>query len=234
VEKASLHAEGEGRRSEEGLVHRRGDDREYDRSLYEKSKPTKYKEHYREKDRDRGARGHEDRDWQERDREDRDWLEEKEFRKRGQRRDDYFKDAEGRHPPMSKTREEMRRVRAKNEKGFEVYSENLSSIVTVPIESKNLKEWLVEGFKRGNIECPICFDAIQSQVRIWSCEQCFQPFHLKCLNKWVRTGPSKAIEFKCPKCVKDYKLNSFPAYYCFCGRVHEPEFSHYGIPHSCG
>ena len=44
---------------------------------------------------------------------------------------------------------------------------------------------LVEYFKKGKIDCPICLKKIYNDNKIWNCDRCSQPFHLTCIKKWI-------------------------------------------------
>lgn len=106
-----------------------------------------------------------------------------------------------------------------------------------------LAEILKDRFERNQIDCPICFNGIKKDAKIWSCQQCFGPFHLNCIKKWIEKNPINAQQGKvvgpklytwfCPKCNYNYS-EEMPEYYCFCNKTINPEFDPYNIPHSCG
>ena len=38
----------------------------------------------------------------------------------------------------------------------------------------------------GQQECMICQNKIYQKSKTWNCTQCFQPFHLGCMKKWIK------------------------------------------------
>ncbi|ESO93823.1 hypothetical protein LOTGIDRAFT_209369 [Lottia gigantea] len=72
-------------------------------------------------------------------------------------------------------------------------------------------------------------------------------FHITCIQKWVKEGayqfnyksdndvPTANIPWYCPKCRHEYEQKDCPSkYYCFCGKVADPPFDPWLVPHSCG
>ena len=84
--------------------------------------------------------------------------------------------------------------------------------------------------------------------KIWNCEGCFQSFHIRCIQNWIKDGSylailnsaqnilpdSKDIPWNCPKCRKDYSQSNYPSIYsCYCKKIKNPEYDPWIIPHSC-
>jgi len=100
-----------------------------------------------------------------------------------------------------------------------------------------------EKLNKEKVECMICYEIVRRSAPIWSCGNCYAIFHLHCVRKWARApssvdlsaGQSQGSNWRCPGC-QSVQL-SFPddlRYYCFCGKVQEPEVEFYLTPHSCG
>ena len=53
---------------------------------------------------------------------------------------------------------------------------------------ENLSEqciFLVETLTQGKQECLICQNPIYQRSAIWNCKQCYQPYHLGCIKRWI-------------------------------------------------
>lgn len=108
--------------------------------------------------------------------------------------------------------------------------------IDAEIPKKNVEEsltsLLIQQFKRKKVECPICYNHISSESRIWNCVQCFQPFHLFCIVKWTQNSNIKKqkdqnlLSWSCPKCCYLYNEKT-PQYLCFCGKISNPEYDSY-------
>jgi transcriptional repressor NF-X1 len=105
-----------------------------------------------------------------------------------------------------------------------------------------LTELLTQRFNKRKVECPICYNKIKSEAKIWSCKQCFGPFHLGCIQKWIYKNPTNDPKngkppalymWTCPKCCYLYS-EVMPQYHCFCKKNINPDFDGYNTPHSCG
>jgi len=129
-----------------------------------------------------------------------------------------------------------------NEEREEGDEEEFEDFTNIP--QSELAEILKERFMRNHIQCPICLNKVKKDARMWSCKQCFGPFHLSCLQRWIHKNPAnlkdgkiipnlKYFNWACPKCNYNY-TEEMPQYKCFCGKEHEPEYDHYSVPHSCG
>lgn len=112
---------------------------------------------------------------------------------------------------------------------------------------------LIQELISNSCECMVCCDTIRYSHHVWSCDQCFRIFHLRCIQKWgrseaARVQPSASAAeaeldpvsgWRCPSCRNIHK-HIPTAYWCFCGRVDLSKGSQhrrrdYGMtPHSCG
>lgn len=113
--------------------------------------------------------------------------------------------------------------------------------------TKNLLEETITG---RNITCLICIGSIKRADAIWNCDNCYSYFHLSCIQKWSNDSISfrseenqgpiavvvhKKIEWCCPKCRHSYSKEEIPRKYrCFCGKLDNPQFHPWLVPHSCG
>lgn len=52
---------------------------------------------------------------------------------------------------------------------------------------------LTEQLQNESYECMVCCDKIWSTAAVWSCDNCYHVFHLKCARKWARS-PMAVIE----------------------------------------
>ena len=88
---------------------------------------------------------------------------------------------------------------------------------------------LSEQLRNRELECVVCMQVIGWKGKIWNCMQCRQPQHLTCIQKWrQKAGDS----WPCPAC--SYIYTDVPRYYCFCGKVENPNSTPGMQPHSCG
>ena len=51
---------------------------------------------------------------------------------------------------------------------------------------------LTQHLSDGSYSCMVCCDCIHSRDSIWSCRECYQVFHLKCIRKWA-TAPASLL-----------------------------------------
>lgn len=98
----------------------------------------------------------------------------------------------------------------------------------------SLTEKLISQFVDESYECLICVAKIKRSAPIWNCSCCFAPFHLFCIKKWYNQNQSsESGTLVCPQCRGESK--GIPnKYYCFCGKVKDPDDNFYITPHSCG
>ncbi|XP_031548805.1 transcriptional repressor NF-X1-like [Actinia tenebrosa] len=98
---------------------------------------------------------------------------------------------------------------------------------------------LTEQLQNESYECMVCCDKIYCSAAVWSCDNCYHVFHLKCARKWARS-PMAVIEgedggWRCPAC-QNISQSVPNVYRCFCGKSLDPPWNvRDGItPHSCG
>lgn len=53
------------------------------------------------------------------------------------------------------------------------------------VSQSTLRETLIRSLKKKKVDCPICYDKIGVRSSMWSCVQCYHPFHLECMKKWI-------------------------------------------------
>jgi ribosomal protein L37AE/L43A len=56
---------------------------------------------------------------------------------------------------------------------------------TPTIQSDELSQQLTA----ETYECMVCCDRVRERDQIWSCQNCYHIFHLKCIKKWA-TAPT--------------------------------------------
>lgn len=88
---------------------------------------------------------------------------------------------------------------------------------------------LISQINSNKYECMVCYDIVQRQQTIYHCPKCYAMFHIHCIKKWSRQSE---LNWRCPGC--QYTMNSAPEARCFCGKIRDPEFDVYVLPHSCG
>ncbi|XP_073122332.1 NF-X1-type zinc finger protein NFXL2 [Henckelia pumila] len=106
--------------------------------------------------------------------------------------------------------------------------------------------------RSGALSCLICLERIKPTDPTWSCSsRCFAIFHLLCIQSWAHQSTTLAASraalraavipdensfvWPCPKCRIEYPKSQTPKnYYCFCGKVQDPEPDPWILPHSCG
>ena len=114
----------------------------------------------------------------------------------------------------------------------------------------------------GSGACLICICDVKKRDAIWSCEQCHCVMHLQCIQRWakdsiyqqkrdlendnsdLRSRPNRqnnrkkdqyVLHWGCPKCRSTYKEFEIPTKYtCYCGKIEDPPFDPWIVPHSCG
>lgn len=105
-----------------------------------------------------------------------------------------------------------------------------------PVDTKNLRERLIQQLVSGQSECMICFEKVKQLQATWDCKQCYQIFHIFCIKKWSRSqmalADTESGGWRCPGCQSVTK--SSPNYVCFCGKTTEPTYNRNETPHSCG
>mmetsp|Transcript_129503 Transcript_129503/g.242242 ORF Transcript_129503/g.242242 Transcript_129503/m.242242 type:complete len:1082 (+) Transcript_129503:118-3363(+) len=88
---------------------------------------------------------------------------------------------------------------------------------------------------RAKYDCMICFDKVRREHPIWSCNNCWAAFHLRCIHKWIKQSNRETQDtvLQCPGC-RYHHIGDYPEYTCFCGKVLEPDPSPHYLAHSCG
>ncbi|KAJ8443912.1 hypothetical protein Cgig2_032736 [Carnegiea gigantea] len=106
----------------------------------------------------------------------------------------------------------------------------------------------------GALSCLICLERIRPTDPAWSCTGfCFAVFHLLCIQNWAQQSSAHALSrtltrlpisadkaaevsvWNCPKCRFEYPKSLIPKiYYCFCGKLENPPYDPWVLPHSCG
>lgn len=102
------------------------------------------------------------------------------------------------------------------------------------IDSANCsqREKLTREIDGGRLECLVCFDLIKPYSSVWSCPHCYHIMHLNCVIKWADSSKSEE-GWRCCACqniTKDVPRE----YYCFCGKLKNPQFNRNDVAHSCG
>ncbi|XP_022090827.1 transcriptional repressor NF-X1-like [Acanthaster planci] len=95
---------------------------------------------------------------------------------------------------------------------------------------------MIEQLTEGSYECTVCCETVRCDSPIWSCQECYTVFHLRCIKKWAKS-PAAATEdsdgWQCPMC-RNITLPIPYAYKCFCSKMRDPPFHPGEMPHSCG
>lgn len=98
---------------------------------------------------------------------------------------------------------------------------------------------IIERLNSDSYECMICCDTIKRRVAVWSCTNCYHLFHLYCIKKWSKNSDesstekeNKSLSWRCPGCQYIFVGKAVPK--CYCGKVSDPAFNPYLLPHSCG
>ncbi|KAK7097179.1 hypothetical protein V1264_004194 [Littorina saxatilis] len=135
------------------------------------------------------------------------------------------------------------------EKVFKIYSDNYDERNDEGSDVSRAQEHILHSFRSGTSACLICIDNIKKEDAIWTCQGCCCMLHLQCIQKWVKEGvyqqqyqaeqAGQSLELDlpwfCPKCRYEYKQSQCPTRsFCFCGKVEDPKFDPWLIPHSCG
>lgn len=112
---------------------------------------------------------------------------------------------------------------------------------------KKTQELLQDSLTSGALVCLICIESIKRNHSIWSCKNCYAMLHVSCIEKWAKdslyhqssnadeTTKKESLKWCCPKCRYEYKPGEKPSrYFCFCGKVENPPYDPWTLPHSCG
>ncbi|KAL0274137.1 UNVERIFIED_CONTAM: hypothetical protein PYX00_006634 [Menopon gallinae] len=121
--------------------------------------------------------------------------------------------ASGRNVISSRSREDNRNDKDKNSK-------------------TNQRERLIDLLTRGVLECLVCCEQVHQNASVWSCSNCYHVLHLRCIIKWAKSSKSD-FGWRCPACQNITRQVPY-GYFCFCGKVRDPEWNRSDCPHSCG
>ncbi|EGT35750.1 CBN-TAG-182 protein [Caenorhabditis brenneri] len=116
--------------------------------------------------------------------------------------------------------------------------EPLTEEETKMLADKPLRERLVYLLENNKYECAICYTRITTRQGVWSCKTCYHIFHIStgCITDWAKSSRDKEAgsnTWRCPTCQTENETMPYN-YYCFCGRMRNPNFRVGEIPHSCG
>lgn len=97
------------------------------------------------------------------------------------------------------------------------------------------RDRLTEEIVRGTYECMVCCDRVRPSHEVWSCQNCYHIFHLRCIKKWALSPAASTDDtgWRCPGC-QNVTAQVPYQYRCFCGKMRSPEWNRYDTPHSCG
>ena len=94
------------------------------------------------------------------------------------------------------------------------------------------REKQIREIESCKLECSVCCEGIKPAQSVWSCLNCYHILHLSCTQKWANSCKSEE-GWRCPLCQNFIK--QIPRdYFCFCGKVKNPEFNRSDLAHSCG
>lgn len=65
-------------------------------------------------------------------------------------------------------------------------AEATNAISSLPETRKNegQRDLLTNLLNESKVDCVICYDRAKNTEQIWSCRNCYQIMHLKCLTVW--------------------------------------------------
>lgn len=107
-----------------------------------------------------------------------------------------------------------------------------SSKPNVDATNCSQREKLIREIDSGRLECLVCCEMIKPFQSIWSCTNCYHIIHLKCVIQWAAS--SKSDEgWRCCACQNITKKVPHE-YYCFCGKLKNPQYNRSDVAHSCG
>ncbi|XP_022919104.2 protein shuttle craft [Onthophagus taurus] len=96
----------------------------------------------------------------------------------------------------------------------------------------NQRERLQDQLERNQLECMVCCERLRNTDPVWSCKQCYNVLHLKCIKQWANTSKLES-GWRCPACQNIYP--TIPEeYYCYCEKILNPKYEPGMTPHSCG
>ena len=99
----------------------------------------------------------------------------------------------------------------------------------------DLRTSLQRSLTKEDYDCMVCWDVVRRRQKTWSCDRCWNVFHLDCITSWASRSSSESLSahWRCPTC--QLERSSVPTQYlCFCGRDRDPVVDRFLTPHSCG
>lgn len=105
-------------------------------------------------------------------------------------------------------------------------------------DDENQRDSLSEQLRCRKYECMVCCCLVYPDNGIWSCSNCYNIFHLRCIKKWALSPAATCFTdnkkgWRCPVC-QMVRKNIPHQYRCFCGKTENPQWNHYDTPHCCG
>jgi len=114
------------------------------------------------------------------------------------------------------------------------------------VQNQRTSEAIVQSVT-GAAPCIICLSGLKRNSAVWSCQSCYSTFHLNCIQQWANdcifqkknqledltSGAVAELTWACPKCRHESKDHP-RKYVCYCGKVQDPPFDPWILPHSCG
>lgn len=104
-----------------------------------------------------------------------------------------------------------------------------------PVSNQELtqRERLSEQLDRGTLECLVCCELLKQMESVWSCSNCYNIQHLKCIKKWAVSSIVEG-KWRCPAC-QNTNIDIPMEYRCMCGAVRNPDFLRGSAgAHTCG
>uniref|UniRef100_A0A1B6EVN5 Protein shuttle craft n=1 Tax=Cuerna arida TaxID=1464854 RepID=A0A1B6EVN5_9HEMI len=99
-------------------------------------------------------------------------------------------------------------------------------------DAASQRDRLTDQLNRGTLECLVCCEHVRQSDQTWCCLNCYHVLHLRCIIKWANTSRAEN-GWRCPAC-QNVTVTVPKDYYCFCGKMLNPEWSRTDTAHSCG
>ncbi|XP_055333242.1 transcriptional repressor NF-X1-like [Paramacrobiotus metropolitanus] len=102
-------------------------------------------------------------------------------------------------------------------------------------DDRNQRERLIDDLTKERLECQFCYDRVWAKQQTWSCDNCFNVFHLKCVRGWANSCKRESDDdtWRCMICQSVFQ-DEPKTYWCFCRKHENPEMDLGLTPHSCG
>ncbi|XP_050534192.1 transcriptional repressor NF-X1-like [Daktulosphaira vitifoliae] len=107
-----------------------------------------------------------------------------------------------------------------------------NSMSKIESSKRSQRDLLIDELNSGQVDCAVCYEKITNDEQIWSCMNCYQIFHLKCVMRWFCKSYYNGNNWKCPAC--QCEISGKPIYSCFCRHLTNPFSNNIDTPHSCG